>query len=118
MRVETAHLLAYGLLAAAMLLFALAAAPEPHAPAWPEPPRLPRLALAFTWPALSLALALLGYLAGLALYLSAGESLAVRALWLAGPLLFLASYLPMRARPDRAATLPSDTWWEWALLAS
>ncbi|MGB3059927.1 MAG: hypothetical protein WBE17_09340, partial [Anaerolineae bacterium] len=58
LRVETAHLLAYGLLAAAMLLFALAAAPEPHAPAWPEPPRpQPRLALAFTWPALSLALA-------------------------------------------------------------
>ncbi|MBK9096129.1 MAG: hypothetical protein IPM84_25900 [Anaerolineae bacterium] len=45
---------------------------------------------------MSLALALLGYLACLALYLSAGESLCRARLVAGGPLLFLASYLPMR----------------------
>lgn len=65
----------------------------------------------------ALALALLSYLAGLALYLSAGESLLVRGLWLAGPLLLLASYLPVRPAPDQATDPPADAWWEWALLA-
>ena len=85
---HTIHLVAYGLLALAMLLFGAAAAPMEDGRARKEEPTArPRAARTFNRTTVSLALAVLSYLASLALYLSAGESFAVRASWLAGPLL-------------------------------
>ena len=135
---HTIHLVAYGLLALAMLLFGAAAAPMEDGRARKEEPTArPRAARTFNRTTVSLALAVLSYLASLALYLSAGESFAVRALWLAGPLLLLIAYAPARAGDQSAASGStavrqahrmgpeltarglslSKAWWEWVLLA-
>ncbi|WP_423226424.1 ArnT family glycosyltransferase [Candidatus Amarolinea aalborgensis] len=116
--VHTIHLVAYGLLALAMLLFCAAVAPmEDGRERQEEPTARPRVSLTFNRTTVCLALAVLSYLVSLALYLSAGESVAVRALWLAGPLLLLVAYLPTRSGEQPAAPQPQDAWWEWALLA-
>ena len=145
---HTIHLVAYGLLALAMLLFGAAAAPMEDGRARKEElTARPRVARAFNRTTVSLALAVLSYLASLALYLSAGESFAVRALWLAGPLLLLVAHLPTRTEPEAHRTEPeahrtepeahrtepeahrtepeltarglslSKAWWDWVLLA-
>lgn len=117
---QTIHLVAYGLLVIAMGLFAVTAATKGEGQGQEKKEdggAGPRLALAFNWTTLCLALALLSYLGSLALYASAGESPAVRALWLAGPLLLLAAYAPARRRERPAASQPQATWWEWVLLA-
>jgi 4-amino-4-deoxy-L-arabinose transferase-like glycosyltransferase len=124
--VHTIHLMAYGLLALAMLLFAAAAGPmEDSSEKQAEAVARPRLALTFNRATVSLGLAVLSYLASLALYLSAGESVGVRALWLAGPLLLLVAHLFARADDQSAASgstelaevQPQGAWWEWVLLA-
>lgn len=113
---QTIHLVAYGLLVIAMGLFAVTAATKGEGREKKEEAGAgPRLTLVFNWTTLCLALALLSYLGSLAFYIGAGESPAVRALWLAGPLLFLAAYAPALRRP--AASQPQATWWEWVLLA-
>ena len=94
-------------LALAMLLFGAAAAPMEDGRARKEElTARPRVARAFNRTTVSLALAVLSYLASLALYLSAGESFAVRALWLAGPLLLLVAHLPTRTEPEAHRTEP------------